>query len=89
MEFKEFTNPESKDYDIYNSLKESEPVKNISISNPYVEQLIDLIGFLEDITDEELQEKYGISMQEYFHPTAEVILKVTEKLNNCNNRMYR
>ena len=78
MEFKEFTNPEEKDYDINSSLNRF----NNSVSvNPYSEQLIDLIGILEDVSEEELQEQYGISMNEYFHPTEETINKVSERIN--------
>ncbi len=78
MEFKEFTNPEERDYDINSSLNSF----NNSVSvNPYSEQLIDLIGILEDISEEELQEQYGISMNEYFHPTQDTINKVTERIS--------
>ena len=79
MEFKEFTNPEEKDYDINSSLESS--TYNNQTFNPYSEQLDDLIGILEDVTEEELQEQYGISMNEYFHPTEETINKVSEKIN--------
>ena len=78
MEFKEFTNPEAKDYDINSSLNSSN--NNASV-NPYSEQLNDLIGILDDVTDEELQEQYGISMDEYFNPTQLTIDKVMKKLN--------
>ena len=78
MEFKEFTNPEERDYDINSSLNSF----NNSVSvNPYSEQLINLIGILEDISEEELQEQYGISMNEYFHPTQDTINKVTERIS--------
>ena len=46
MEFKEFTNPEGKDYDINSSFNSSVQI------NTYSEQLDDLIGILEDITEE-------------------------------------
>ena len=78
MEFKEFTNPEGKDYDINSSLNSYNSSVQI---NPYSEQLDDLIGILEDITEEELQEQYGISMDEYLHPTEETINKVSEKVS--------
>ena len=78
MEFKEFTNPEERDYDINNSLSS---MNNISSVNSYSEQLCDLIGILEDVTEEELQEQYGISMNEYLHPTEETIIKVSERIN--------
>ena len=78
MEFKEFTNPEEKDYDIKSSFNGYNSSVQI---NPYSEQLDDLIGILEDVTEEELQEQYGISMNEYFHPTEETINKVSERIN--------
>ena len=73
-EFTEFTNPEEKDYDITSSL-------NYSLINSYPEQLIDLIGILEDFTEKDLQEQYGISMNEYLHPTEKTINKVSERIN--------
>lgn len=79
MEFKEFTNPEEKDYDINSSLNSN--MNNTLSVNHYSEQLCDLIGILEDVTDEELQEQYGISINEYFHPTQDTINKVTEKIS--------
>ena len=85
MEFKEFSNPESKDYDIISSLNGN----NNTNYNPYSEQLIDLIGILEDITEEELQEQYGISMSEYFRPTSDTIKKVEQKLNEHTLGMHR
>ena len=81
MEFREFTNPESEDYDIKSGYSYDEP-QNETTVNPYSEQLIDLIGILEDITAEELQEQYGISPNEYYHPTAETIRKVKIKLGS-------
>ena len=78
MEFKEFTNPEKMDYDITSSLNS---INNTTSVNHYSEQLVDLIGILEDITEEELQEQYGISMNEYLHPTEETIIKVSERIN--------
>ena len=78
MEFKEFTNPEEKDYDINISLNS---YKDNSSVNPYTNQLIDLIGILEDISEEELYEKYGISIDEYLNPTEDTINKVTRKIS--------
>jgi len=78
MEFKEFTNPEERDYDINSSLSSMD---NTSSVNPYSEQLDDLIGILEDVTEEDLQEQYGISMNEYFNPTEETVNKVSERIN--------
>ena len=79
MEFKEFTNPEKKDYDIINDLNSTN--NSITLLNPYSEQLCDLIGMLEDVNEYDLQEQYGISMNEYLHPTQETINKVSEKVN--------
>jgi hypothetical protein len=42
----------------------------------YFLQLIDLVGFLEN--DEYL--KYGLTLEEYLHPTESVILKVEKYL---------
>ena len=75
MEFKEYNNPENKDYDITSSLNYNKNTTNNI--NPYSEQLINLVGILEDVTEEQLQEQYGISVNEYFNPNAEVIEKVT------------
>ena len=84
MEFKEFSNPESKDYDINSSFGETQP--NSATVNPYVEQLIDLIGILEDVTEEELQQNYGISITEYLHPNTETISKVKDALGTRKGR---
>ncbi len=78
MDFKEFSNPEAKDYDITSSSEKN--LTNRATENPYIEQLIDLIGILEDITEEELQQNYGISIKEYLHPNAETIIKVKDAL---------
>ena len=78
MEFKEFTNPEERDYDIKSS---TDSFNNTYLSNPYSEQLINLIGILEDVSEEELQEHYGISMKEYLNPTEDTINKVTKKVS--------
>ncbi len=84
MEFKEFSNPESKDYDIINSFEEAQTTS--VTRNPYIEQLIDLIGILEDINEEELQQNYGISITEYLHPNAETISKVKDALGIRKSR---
>lgn len=82
-------NPEENDYDIKSSLKNSDypsfpsDGKN---NNDYGMQLFDLIGMLEDINEAELIENYGITLQEYFHPTAQTIEKVSEKLNSKQNK---
>lgn len=76
MEFREYTNPEQNNYDITSGLNSYNYNENV-----YSEQLMDLIGILEDISDEELYEQYGITEEEYLNPTAETIEKVSEKVN--------
>ena len=88
MEFREFTNPEERNYDVY-SHSTNNATYSKKTSNIYTEQLIDLIGFLEDVTEEDLQEQYGISMAEYLNPNAETIAKVTQKLNEFESGMHR
>lgn len=88
MEFNEFVNPEEKSYDINASLNSNFNTKEDKI-NIYSEQLLDLIGILEDVTEEELINNYGISLQEYFEPTAETIEKVSKKLSSVQNGRRR
>ena len=76
-EFKEFNNPLEKNYDIPKEFG-SMDVK----SNPYSKYLVDLIGILEDINEQDLLKNYGISLNEYYNPTLEVIQKVEEHLRN-------
>lgn len=75
-EFNEYDNPESADYDINSSLKEQK-------SDNYSEQIIDLIGIIEDIdyiSDEEFMNQYGILKYEYLNPTADTIRKAKAKI---------
>ena len=82
MTFKEFSNPEEQDYDITSS-QNGEIDNNVNYSsNPYVSELVDLIGILEDVYEEDLIRNYGITMQEYFNPNLEVINKVKFYLEN-------
>ena len=76
MVFKEYSNPEAKDYDITSGLKSSSNEEKINKTNKYQEALIDLIGILEDASSDELMAKYGITTQEYLHPNKETLLKV-------------
>lgn len=87
MEFREFKNPEERDYDISSSFDTN--YSSDSVSNQYAIELADLIGILEDINEEDLQENYGISVEEYWHPDEEVIRKVTEKLNSVSVGRHR
>ena len=87
MEYKAYENPESKDYDINSSLNEQ--VTNLINNDIYVEQLISLVGILEDIDEDLLQQQYGISMHEYMHPTKETIAKVINKIETEKNIQHR
>ena len=48
----------------------------------YEDELFSLIGVLDQITEEELEDKYGITIKEYVNPTHETIIKVQNKLKN-------
>ena len=76
MEFKEYSNPEEADYDITSSLNGKSSEEEISKKFGYQLALSNLIGILEDIDEDELIDKYGITMEEYLHPTEEVLIKV-------------
>ena len=59
MEFREFSNPEGRDYDINSSLNDdnySSNSQSIQDANKYYMQLFDLIGILEDFEESELIE---------------------------------
>ncbi len=87
MEFKEYNNPEDYDYDIRSSLDGN---SSGSQEKQYChEQLFDLIGILEDVTEKDLLINYGITIQEYLRPTKETIKKVTEKLNSISKGKSR
>ena len=75
MEFKEFSNPLEKDYDITSSCDKEE--QNSYVKNPYDEELMNLIGILEDYED---LTAYGITYEEYLHPNAETISRVKSAL---------
>ena len=89
MEFREYGNPESADYDIKSSLSGASYNVNNQDSDKYLEELLNLIGILEDIPEDVLNEEYGISIEEYFNPTAETIRKVSAKLNSAEKRRNR
>ena len=84
MEFKEYNNPEEMDYDINYSFDEDSAVYDEQ-GNNYTEQLLDLIGILEDFTDEDLMDTYGITMYEYLNPDASTIEKVKAKLETSKH----
>lgn len=81
MEFKEFSNPLEKDYDITSSYDKEET--NNYVENPYDEELINLTGVLEDYED---LTTYGITYEEYIHPNAETISKVKDVLGTRKSR---
>lgn len=87
--FKEFSNPLEADYDITSGLKEGD-VPSIDPNNPYYQQIWNLVGIIEDVEPEEMQEKYGITWDEYMNPTAETIekIKVKIKINEYYNPYY-
>ena len=91
MEFREYSNPEGRDYDINSSLNDNHSSSSqiIQEDNKYYIQLFDLIGILEDFDENELIENYGITMKEYLRPTEETIKKVSEKLNSKQNGRSR
>ena len=72
-EFTEFPNPEEADYDITSS-------KGMGEINQYSMEILDMVGFLED--DEFI--KYGITEEEYLHPTQETVDKIRAYLENNN-----
>ena len=78
MEFREYRNPEERDYDLKTSIRNSK----YDDENKYINQITDLIGVLEDIDEEELFNKYGITLHEYFYPDEEVVNKVKYALDN-------
>ena len=83
--FKEFSNPESADYDITSSLRisnseEKSINKKKEQQNKILMEIADLIGFFED--DEYL--KYGITKEESLNPTIDTLKKIKETLKSIN-----
>ena len=77
MEYKEFANVEGRDYDLYSN---DGNISDNNQYNPYSDELVYLIGILEDDELLELPTKYGITKEEYLNPTEETISKVKEAL---------
>lgn len=76
-EFTEFPNPESADYDLTSAQgSPSEPTSE----NPYLIEIIDMVGFLEDGE----WVNYGISESEYLNPTQETVDKIRKQLAKKN-----
>ena len=82
--FREFGNPEEEDYDLKTSYDADESLP--MYDSIYDDQLMDLIGIPEDVPDEDLQNQYGISWEEYLHPNAETIEKVKKALGLENGK---
>ncbi len=78
MEFKEFSNPLEEDYDITSSLKNNDDP--VTSKEDYGLELMNLIGILEDVTSEDLEREFGITLEEYEHPTKEVVERVKTNL---------
>lgn len=77
MEFKEFTNPEEKDYDITSSFNKTERAKKTSRENKINQIFIELLS---DLGFPEIYElaPYGITDEEYTHPSLTTIKKLKE-----------
>lgn len=88
MEFKEFTNPEEKDYDITSSLDAAERAKREAKVDKIHQDFTELLG---DLGFPELYElaSYGITKEEYTHPSLTTIKKLEEYAMDKNNRKIR
>ena len=86
-EFSEFDNPEEKDYDLHTHGQNHEDELDKMMSDKYQDELMDLIGIVEDIDTINMVEEYGITEEEYFNPTAETIKKVKAKLESESKHM--
>ena len=77
MEFKEFTNPEEKDYDITSSLDAAERAKRETKVDKIHQDFTELLG---DLGFPELYElaPYGITNEEDNHPSLDTIKKLEE-----------
>ncbi len=90
MEFKEFSNPEAADYDILSSQNGVHSKERGASEEDLSFELMNLIGILEDVSESDLMEQYGITLEEYYHPTPAVVLKVRHSLeNNKENEKTR
>lgn len=88
MEFKEFTNPEEKDYDITSSFSKTERAKKTSRENKISQIFTESLG---NLGFPELYElaHYGITDEEYNHPSLTTIKKLKEYAMDKNNRKTR
>ena len=88
MEFKEFTNPEEKDYDITSSLNAAERTKRETKVDKIHQDFTELLG---DLGFPELYElaPYGITGEEYNHPSLTTIKKLKEYAMDQNHGRTR
>lgn len=88
MEFKEFTNPEEKDYDITSSFSKTERAKKTLRENKISQIFTELLG---NLGFPELYElaPYGITDEEYTHPSLTTIKKLKEYAMDKSNRKNR
>ena len=77
MKYNEFKTPEKNSYDISVNVDENYGVVS---SNGYFEILTDMIGILDDVSEDDLIESFGITLDEYLNPNEDVISKVKYKL---------
>ena len=84
MEFKEFTNPEEKDYDITSSFSKTERAKKTSRENKISQIFTESLG---NLGFPELYElaHYGITDEEYTHPSLDTIKKLEEYKKYCKS----
>lgn len=87
-EFVEFTNPEEKDYDITSSLNATERTQRETKVDKVHQDFTELLG---DLGFPELYElaPYGITDEEYTHPSLDTIKKLKEYAMDQNHGKTR
>jgi hypothetical protein len=78
-EFGEFSNVEGRDYDIYSNDGNIAEENNRN-QNLWSNELVELIGIIDEDEIPFLQERYNITEEEYLNPNEETIRKVKEAL---------
>ena len=98
MQFREFRNPEEADYDIKSSLdlngefkndesRTQEDIHRQAILEAMLEAMDwNMLEDLDEISDEELIDEYGITKSEYLNPTKETVLKIKKNKQGKNNQ---
>lgn len=90
MHFNEYPNVEEADYDIKSSLNLNEEKKPSSVHENAIQEAMleamdwNILEDLDEISDEELLEAYGITKKEYLNPTEEVVLKIKRNKEEKN-----